>query len=79
MGTIFRYRDVRIVIRTKDHNPPHVHVVRGDAEAKIEILSQKVVLSSGFTRNDLKRIATFLAEQKDKLFEAWEAIHNEEE
>ena len=78
MGTVFRYRDVRIIIRTNDHSPPHVHVIRGDAEAKIYILSREIHFSHGFTKNDLRRITHFLAEQQETLMEAWDAIHKEE-
>lgn len=78
MGTIFRYRDVKIIIRTRDHAPPHVHVIRGDAEAKIKITSREVLYSVGFSRNDLRRIADFLASQEELLMEAWNEIHQED-
>lgn len=79
MGTVFRYRDVKIIIRTKDHDPPHVHVIRGDAEAVIEIISREILHSRGFTRNDIKRITEFLTRQEEALMEAWNAIHEEED
>ncbi|MCM2279482.1 MAG: DUF4160 domain-containing protein [Oligoflexia bacterium] len=78
MGTVIVYRNVRIVIRTNDHNPPHVHVIRGDAEAKIEIGSREIHYSKGFSKRDLERIVDFMASQEDLLLEAWNEIHKED-
>jgi uncharacterized protein (DUF885 family) len=78
MGTIFQFRNTRIVIRTRDHNPPHVHVFHGDCSAKIEIETQIVVESIGFSRSDMRRIVAFLKEREDLLLEAWNEIHKEE-
>ncbi len=75
MGTVVVYRNVRIVVRTNDHDPPHIHAIRGDAEAKIEIVSREIHYSSGFSKRDLERIVDFLASQEELLLEAWDAIH----
>lgn len=77
MGTVVIFRDVKIIIRTNDHYPPHVHILRGDAKAKIEILSRKICASRGFSRNDLRRIVEFLAQNEELLMEAWNEIHEE--
>jgi hypothetical protein len=77
MGTIFQFRSIKIVIRTRDHNPPHAHVIRGDCEAKVELLTQKVIHSHGFSANDLRRIVSFMKERQDLLMEAWNEIHEE--
>lgn len=78
MGTIVRYRDVKIIIRTRDHAPPHVHALRGDAKAKIEIVGQKIHYSLGFSRNDLRRLIEFIARNEELLLEAWNEIYQEE-
>ena len=78
MGTIIRCRDVGIMIRIKDHEPPHVHAIRGDGEAKIEIITREVVFLVGFSKNDLKRIQAFIARNEALLMEAWNEIHEEE-
>ncbi len=79
MGTIFIFRSAQFVIRTKDHSPPHVHVIRGDCEAKLEIEGGKIILSEGFSRSDLRRIVEVVLERSVLLLEAWNEIHKEED
>ena len=74
MGTIAVFRNVKIKINSGDHDPPHVHVWRGDAKAKIEIQNRNVISHRGFSRNDMKRILEFIAEQADLLMEEWYEI-----
>lgn len=79
MGTIFQFRHIKFVIRTRDHKPPHVHILRGDCEAKIEIKTCKVIRNNGFSSNDLKRIINFIADREDLFMEAWNEIHQSED
>jgi uncharacterized protein (DUF885 family) len=79
MGTIFHFRHIKFVVRTRDHAPPHVHVLRGDCEAKIEIQSRKVIRNIGYSSTDLKRIIKFITEREDQFMEAWNEIHQTED
>ena len=78
MGTVFIFRSVKFVIRTNDHNPPHVHIIRGDCEAKIEIKGRRIIRSMGYSSNDIKRIVKFMEEREDLLLEAWYEIHKKD-
>jgi hypothetical protein len=78
MGTIVTFRNVKIMIYTHDHDPPHVHVQRGAACAKIEIATQTVLEFQDFSKNDLRRITEFIASQQDLLSEAWDEIHKKD-
>ena len=73
------FRSIKFVIRTRDHLPPHVHVIRGAAEVKIEILTRRVIRSRGFGPSDLKRISEFVASREQLLMEAWNEIHKKED
>jgi hypothetical protein len=75
MGTVARFRNVRIEIRTRDHWPPHVHAVGGGAEVKIEIKTGRVVASCGFTEHFTKLIQAFVIERQAYLMEKWNEIH----
>ena len=77
MGNVFLFRSARFMIRTKDHRPPHVHVIRGDCEAKLEIENGEIIWSEGFSRNDLRRITEVVVARKVLLLEAWDEIHKE--
>jgi len=45
MGKLAMFGKVAIVIRTRDHNPPHFHVVGPDFDAQVSI--DPVVLMNG--------------------------------
>lgn len=76
MGTIFIFRNIRIVIYSNDHLPPHIHAISPDGEAKIDLDSLECFFSRGYTRRDLKMILNFVAEKKEVLQEAWDEIHS---
>lgn len=69
--TIIRTRNLSVRIYPKDHNPPHVHVIGPDAEAKFRIDNLDCISSRGFSQKALKKIKAFLNERKDYLLEAW--------
>lgn len=69
--TIVRTRNLRIVIYPKDHNPPHVHVLGPDAEAKFLLETMECVSSRGFSKKALAEIEYFLIQKKNILLEAW--------
>jgi hypothetical protein len=58
--TILRTRKLKVRLYPRDHNPPHVHVVGPDAEAKFELTGMKCVFSRGFSASALKQIREFL-------------------
>ncbi len=78
MGTIAVYRNVRIVIFSRDHGPPHVHAIGPDAEAVFNIGNLELVRCRGFDAQAVAKIWRFLEERKTELLEAWNEIHGEE-
>ncbi|MGZ3696441.1 MAG: DUF4160 domain-containing protein, partial [Bdellovibrionota bacterium] len=60
MGTIAIYRDVRIVIYSNDHRPPHVHAVKDDAAAVFLIETLELRENYGFDAKTIFRIRQFL-------------------
>lgn len=69
--TILRTRNLSVRIYPKDHEPPHVHVIGPDAEAKFRISDMECIFSRGFSNTALQRITEFLKEEKVTLLEAW--------
>ena len=76
MPTIFEIFGLRFFFFSDDHAPIHVHVVKGDDDAKIEIEPEiKLVYNHGLKARDLKR-AMMLAEMyKDDIIEVWKRYH----
>lgn len=54
MGTILSYINIKFVIYSNDHPPPHVHAISPDGEAKIEIVSMDCFFLSRFYSSRLK-------------------------
>jgi hypothetical protein len=75
--TVAYFKSVRFMIRTNDHPPPHIHALKDDCEAVVEIQTGKVVRYQGFGLQDVTRIAKEVLATKEYLQEEWDAIHEE--
>jgi hypothetical protein len=53
--------------------PPHMHVIRGDAEAKIWLLPVAVEYNHGYNVSEMNRIVTLTEANQARLLEAWNA------
>lgn len=53
--------------------PPHVHVIRGGAEAKIWLLPVAVARNHGFDPAELNRVLKLTQWHQTELLEAWHA------
>jgi len=51
--------------------PPHVHIERDDAIAKIWLHDGAVVDSGGLTPRDLQRVVAIVMTHRDRFIEAW--------
>ena len=77
MPTVLELGGFRIVIYTNDHAPAHVHAVRGDGEAKIDISGEGVELISayGLKKSDIRRAVRIVSENRDYLLQTWIEHH----
>lgn len=55
------------------NEPPHVHVLRGGAEAKIWLQPVTVERNYGYNQAELNRILKLAQEHQAKLLEVWNA------
>lgn len=74
MPRVWRDGNLRIVIYTDDHPPPHVHVF-GDGETKIALVAPDVVRVVGAGWRESRRALTIVREKRDYLIERWNEIH----
>lgn len=74
MVTILREFGMRFVIYTADHEPPHVHVY-GDGEARIDILTLKVITQGGMSDRDVRRAVAVIDANRQLCLDTWEKYH----
>lgn len=70
--TLFKVGNLRVVVYPKDHNPPHVHVIGPDGEAKFALKDFECLFVRGFSKSDIRQMKAFLREHKNLLEEAWD-------
>jgi len=76
MPTIFELFGLRFFFFAGDHEPIHVHVVKGQDNAKIEIEPEiRLIYNHGLTAQDIKRALTLAKMYKSEILETWEKYH----
>ena len=61
-------KDLRVIIYSNDHNPPHFHVISKDYKINAKFLIENCELISGEMKSkDLKRIKAFYKSPKTKM------------
>jgi len=78
MGTIVWFNGIRIRIKDKDHNPPHVHCERGGCSARYNIQGMEWMDCEGFTRADLRKIEEQIELDIEAIWHEWRRLHGEE-
>lgn len=72
MPTISRFYGIDVYMHqiAKEHNPPHIHVVYGDYEASIDIMTLQII--EGSLKNNAYRLAVeFIKKYQKELMEMW--------
>jgi hypothetical protein len=74
MVTVLRKHGMRFVIYTADHEPPHVHVY-GDGEARIDIVTLRVMTQGGLSDRDVRKAVEEISMQQKLFLETWRRYH----
>ena len=74
MPTIFTIFGFRFMIRTNDHEPIHVHVVKDGHSAKILVEPIEVVENEGFKKQEVAMMKTIVEENERVIIERWHEI-----
>lgn len=76
MPTLFKLFGLIFRIYTRDHQPPHVHVISQEGEA-IFIIDQEVTLkdNKGMKPKDVSLAVSILEENKELISEEWNRLH----
>ena len=79
MPTVLRQRGFDIRIRTDDHGPPHVHVLKGGEEIVILLAigsdDPKIRENRGMSRPNIRRGMDLVTVNNDALLSEWRKIH----
>ena len=82
MPTILEKDGFRIIIRTRDHNPPHVHVYKAEGQITIIIGSEteptEIVRVWDMNRSDAKKAVAIVEENRMHLLAKWREIYGEQ-
>ena len=76
MPTLFKLFGLIFRIYTRDHQPPHVHVISQEGEA-IFIIDQEVTVkdNKGMKPKDVSLAVSILEENKELILEEWNRLH----
>jgi hypothetical protein len=58
------------------HEPPHVHVIHDDSEAKIWLDPIQLEYNRGYNRAALNRVLKLTEQNQKRLLEAWHEYFN---
>ena len=79
MGSVLRKDGYNVVIRTDDHLPPHVHVLKAGGEVKIALGDDttvpEVIESWGLDSGDVKVAYRLVESNQATLLNHWRRIH----
>ena len=73
---LFRQRhgfDVRIY--TKDHQPAHAHVWKGEKNIRINLKTLEVEQNRGYNTREIRAIRRLVIEHQQLLLDVWNSIH----
>lgn len=77
MPTLFTIFGLRFFFYSEEHTPIHVHVVKGDDDAKIEIEPKiRLIYNRGLKQGDVKKALKLAKIYKTEIIEAWHKYHD---
>jgi len=71
MPTLFILLGYRFFFWSNEHDPIHVHISKGDAEARYNVVTLELVYNHGFKRSELRMIESIVEENKEIIIGRW--------
>lgn len=71
MPTLFILFGFRFFFWSNEHQPIHVHISKGECEARYCIEPLELTENYGFKKNELRMIESILEENKEIIIERW--------
>ncbi len=77
MPTLFTVFGFRFLFYSNDHEPIHVHVIKGDAEARFQVLPNVSLIDNhGLKPAELKLAESLVEENKETIVANWKNFFN---
>ena len=76
MPTIFILIGFRFLFYANDHEPIHVHVVKGNIRAKFLLNPVEMVENHGLKPSEIKMAESVIEENKEVIAEHWNKFFN---
>ncbi|MEW6579192.1 MAG: DUF4160 domain-containing protein [Chloroflexota bacterium] len=73
---VLRKGQFEVVIYTKDHDPPHVHVKSAGKEARITLKPVEVLDNWGFRPSEIRAILELIQAHQHGLLRKWNEFHS---
>jgi len=73
MPTVKNFGSYRIMLFAEDHNPPHVHVIGRDFQAKVRIRDATVMVGTFPSRHRRQALA-WISQNRDRLLALWNEL-----
>lgn len=71
MPTIFTLLGFRFMFYANDHEPIHVHVIKGDVSAKFALFPVTLVKNNGLKKSELKLVEIIIKDNQEVIAEHW--------
>lgn len=77
MPTLFTVFGFRFLFYSNDHEPIHVHVIKGDSEARFQVLPNVSLIDNhGLKPAELKLAESLVEENKETIVANWKNFFN---
>lgn len=76
MPTIFILFGFRFMFYANDHEPLHVHVIKGNVSAKFTLFPVALVKNNGLKLSELKLVESIVEENQEIIAEHWNKFFN---
>lgn len=76
MPTIFILYGFRFMFYANDHNPLHIHVVKGNVNAKFALFPVRIVENNGLKPAEMKLVQHIIEENEEIIAEHWNNFFN---
>ena len=75
MPTLFIFFGFRFMFYSNDHEPIHVHVIKGDSEARFQVQPEvELIDNRGLKTAELKLAESIVEDNKELIIERWNSF-----